>query len=399
MRLSPTSKIALYTIISAAVLSVLACGGGGSASTTAPDTTGLSAAAKALLNLNLNALDNYAAPVLPAHYQAETTNTPSANPTTDKIATLGRVLFYDKTLSFNNTVACASCHQASHGFGDDTKLSIGFAGGAFTTAHAMRLGNAAYYRGANGVHSAFWDKRADSLELQATQPIQNAVEMGFDASHGGIAALLTKMAASSYYPELFTFAFGTAQMTEDRIQKALAQFERSMVSTGSRWDTAYATVYNPTAPNKNLEVSLISAGFTASEDRGRHLFMSPPGSGGLNCVSCHAAPSFALTPNAKSNGLDANETTVFKSPSLKNVGFDSAFMHDGRFSTLEQVIEHYNSGVQFGTAVDARLLVPNTQTPRRLNLTQTDKTALVDFLKTLNDTALQNNIQFSTPFK
>lgn len=377
-------------------LSLLACGGGGGTTASTVVATGLSSAAESKLTLNLNALQNYSAPVLPAYYANLATNAPATNPSNDKIATLGRVLFFDTALSTSNTVACASCHQAGNGFSDDIRLSIGVAGS--TTAHAMRLGNSAYYRGAGNVHFAFWDKRATSLEDQASQPIKNAVEMGFS---NGIAPLLTKLAATDYYPELFNFAFGSTAITEDRIQKALAQFERAMVSTNSKWDSAYSTVFSATAPAQNLGASLAGAGFTASEDRGRQLFMGqgPGAAGGLNCVSCHAAPSFVLTAGAGSNGLDAGETRIFKSPSLKNVGLDSAFMHDGRFSTLEQVVEHYNSGVQAGPALDARLLQPNTTTPRTLGLSVQAKADLVAFLKTLNDTVLTTDSKFTSPFK
>jgi cytochrome c peroxidase len=384
-------------------LLLASCGGGGSSSITAPSSAtpaslaGLSDAAYALLKLNLNNLTNFSNPALPAHYDVDVQaldNTPVNNPASNKVATLGQVLFFDTRLSVNNTVACASCHQAANGFGDDTKLSVGFSGSAFTSAHAMRLGNSRYYRPG----TMFWDKRAASIEAQASQPIINAVEMGWDASAGGINALLAKMTASTYYPELFTFAFGDAAITEDRLQKALAQFERSMVSTNSKWDTAYAAVYSATAPNKNLNVSLLSQGFTASEERGRQLFIAPPQNGGLGCVGCHSAPTFALNANSLSNGLDAGETRIFKSPSLKNVGFDSAFMHDGRFATLEAVVEHYNSGVQNGPALDNRLK-DGAGNPRRLNLIASDKTALVDFLKTLNDTVLTTDTKFSSPFK
>ena len=395
LHFQPIHRAARRGVLGLVTASVLACGGGGNGASTVVDT-GLTTAAAARLNLNLNALQNYSAPVLPAYYANLATNTPVTNPSSDKIATLGRVLFYDTALSINNTVACASCHQTSNGFSDDITLSLGVAGS--TTAHAMRLGNSAYYRGANNVHSAFWDKRATSLEDQASQPIKNAVEMGFSA---GIAPLLTKLAATDYYPELFNFAFGSTAITEDRIQKALAQFERAMVSTNSKWDTAYATVFSATAPAQNFQASLTGAGFTASEDRGRQLFMGqgPGAAGGLNCVSCHAAPSFVLTPGAGSNGLDAGETKVFKSPSLKNVGTDSAFMHDGRFTSLDQVVEHYNSGVKAGPALDARLLQPNTTTPRTLNLSVQAKADLVAFLKTLNDTVLNADAKFTSPFK
>jgi hypothetical protein len=159
------------------------------------------------LSIDLSNLPRYA-PVLPAYYDAGVLaddNTPAGNRATDAAATLGRVLFYDRQLSVNNTISCASCHQQAQGFGDPRRFSLGFAGGA-TTAHAMRLGNVRYY--APG--SMFWDKRAASLEAQATQPLQHPVEMGFDASAGGLPTLFAKLQALPYYPALFTAAFGDA---------------------------------------------------------------------------------------------------------------------------------------------------------------------------------------------
>jgi len=345
--------------------------------------------------IDVNRLDNYANPVLPAYYDATVAaldNTPNNNPINDRVATLGRVLFYDKRLSVNDTTACASCHQQANGFDDPNRFSTGFSGTAFTSAHAMRLGNIRYYRPG----TMFWDKRAASLELQVSQPIIHPVEMGFDATHGGINALLTKLAASTYYPDLFTLAFGNSAITEARIQQALAQFTRSMISAASRWDTAYAQVFNAAAPNRNLNVAL--PGFSASEALGHQLFMTGPGQGGAGCAACHQPPTFGLAANSLSNGLDANETRIFKSPALKNVGLSRAFMHDGRFSTLEQVIEHYNSGIQNGPALDNRLKTPGGA-PLRLNLTQNEKAALVAFLLTLNDNNLTTDAKFSNPFK
>ena len=345
--------------------------------------------------IDVNRLDNYANPVLPAYYDATVAaldNTPNNNPINDRVATLGRVLFYDKRLSVNDTTACASCHQQANGFDDPNRFSTGFSGTAFTSAHAMRLGNIRYYRPG----TMFWDKRAASLELQVSQPIIHPVEMGFDATHGGINALLTKLAASTYYPDLFTLAFGNSAITEARIQQALAQFTRAMISAASRWDTAYAQVFNAAAPNRNLNVAL--PGFSASEELGHQLFMTGPGQGGAGCAACHQPPTFGLAANSLSNGLDANETRIFKSPALKNVGLSRAFMHDGRFSTLEQVIEHYNSGIQNGPALDNRLKTPGGA-PLRLNLTQNEKAALVAFLLTLNDNNLTTDAKFSNPFK
>lgn len=410
----PAVPLALATVTTAVLACLLmsACGGGGGgeasvaappvavaapdpdpAPVTVPGATATPQGVAAFLDLDLTALANYAALVLPAYYDAGVArddNTPANNRATNAAATLGRVLFYDRQLSVNNTIACASCHQQGNGFGDPRRFSLGFAGGA-TTAHAMRLGNVRYY--APG--SMFWDRRAASVEAQATQPIQHPVEMGFDASNGGIAALVGRMQNLPYYADLFTLAFGDGAITEARIQRALAQFERAMVATGSRWDAGYAQTYNPSLPDAGLDTPV--PGLTAQENRGRHLFVAPAGQGGVNCAACHAPPTFALTGNSRSNGLDAGETTLFKAPSLKNVARSGAFMHDGRFSSLEQVVEHYNSGVQDGPALDNRLRAGNA--PRRLNLSEADKAALVAFMRTLDDGALATDAKFSNPFK
>ena len=362
----------------------------------APAAPTTPATVSAVLNVDFAAPLNYAAPALPAYYDGTVValdNTPANNAITDRIATLGRVLFYDKKLSFNDTISCASCHKQANGFDDNVRFSSGFAGGTFTTAHATRLGNVRYYRPG----TMFWDKRAASVELQASQPIQNAIEMGFTPANGGIAALLTKMRATTYYADLFTFAFGDATISEARMQFALAQFERAMISSASRWDTAYATVFSAAGPNRNLGVTL--PGFTAEEDRGRQLFINGQGGGGgAGCAACHVPPTYALTANSDSNGLDAGETINFKSPSLKNVAVSVAFMHDGRFSTLDQVVEHYNSGVQAGPALDNRLRGPGGA-PQRLNLSVADKAALVAFMRTLTDTTLNTDPRFSNPFR
>jgi cytochrome c peroxidase len=349
-----------------------------------------------VLKLNLTALDNYASPLLPRHYDTDVfanDNTPANNQINNMTATLGRVMFFDKQLSFNNTVACASCHQPTRGFEDTQRFSRGFNGTDFTTAHSMRLANGRFFRPG----TTFWDKRASSIELQASQPIQNSIEMGFDATHGGLPSLLTKMQGLGYYPELFRSAFGDANITEARIQSALAQYQRSMISSSSRWDTGYASNYNPNLADKGL--SLTIAGFTAQEERGRVLFLLGPAQGGVGCARCHVAPTFALAANSQSNGLDAGETRSFKSPSLKNIALSSAFMHDGRFTTLTQVVQHYSTGVQAGPALDNRLIDPATGQPRRLNLSTNDIAALVAFMSTLTDPVLSADIRFSNPFK
>lgn len=385
-------------LIGCALLGLSACGGGGggsdSGSAAAAPVVATPAAVSSVLRIELGALPNYAAPSLPAYYTDRNTsardNTPAANAANDRVITLGRVLFYDKQLSTNNTIACASCHQQALGFTDSARLSQGINPGQKTSAHAMRLGNARYFRPG----SAFWDRRAASLEAQASQPVTDPQEMGFDTAHGGMGAAVSKLQALPYYPELFQFAFGDTTVTEDRIQRALAQFERSIVSTNSRWDSGYASTYNPNDANRNLDADV--PGLSVQENRGRALFMGGvlPG---VNCAACHTPPSFALNANSRSNGLDGGETRIFKSPSLKNIALSGTFMHDGRFSSLAQVVEHYNSGIQDGPALDNRL--QRNGVPQRLNLSAADKAALVAFMQTLTDTELLQAERFGNPFR
>lgn len=331
---------------------------------------------------------------LPPHFQAAAAqdNTPPGTGSKPALAALGRVLFHDKRLSFNDALSCASCHKQEGGFGDSTRFSLGFAGNARTTAHAMRLANVRYFQPG----SMFWDRRSTTLESQSTQPLQHPVEMGFDPSNGGLPALLAKMQGLSYYPDLFASAYGDAAITEGRMQEALAHYMRGIVSVNSRWDEGYAQVFDAALPDKGLSKPLPN--FTEQENRGRHLFMALPPQGGRACAVCHVPPSFALAANARGSGLDAGETTVFKSPSLKNVALSGAFMHDGRFATLEDVVEHYNSGVQDGPALDVRLKGADGQ-PRKLNMTPEDKAALVAFLKTLSDPVLAKDPRFASPFR
>lgn len=387
-----TARIALVSLLATAA----GCGDSTTAGSTAPivvadQTPGVTAA----LTINLNALPNYAAPIYPAYYDGAVLgqdNTPTGNRVSDKGATLGRVLFHDRQLSINGTVSCASCHQRGLGLTDTAQKSVGFNTVDRTDAHSMRLGNARFF--APG--SAFWDRRAASIEAQATQPIQNAVEMGFDATHGGINALITRMLGLRYYPELFRFVYGDTVITEDRIQRAIAQYVRSFVSTDSRFDQGYTAAYNSQTPDRGVGTPF--ANFTAEENRGKQLYLTPPPQGGGGCVACHVIPTFALAANARSNGLDAGETRVFKSPSLKSVSVAGPYMHDGRFTTLAQVVEHYASGVQDGPALDPRLRTPNG-TPQRLPLSAADKAALVAFMRTLTDTTLNGSAKFSSPFK
>ncbi|WP_291961875.1 cytochrome-c peroxidase [Maribacter sp.] len=313
-------------------------------------------------------------------------NTPNNNEITDNGATLGRVLFYDKNLSLNNTVSCASCHIQQNGFSDPNALSTGF-NGELTSRNSMGLANARFYE--NG--RFFWDERAETLEDQTLVPIQDLVEMGLT-----LAELEAKLAEQTYYAALFTNAFGDENITSNRVALALSQFIRSMVSYESKFDEGLAQA-------QDIEDNFPN--FTISENRGKQLFMSNQ----TRCFDCHATNVF-VGDDARNNGLDAtitdlgvggitgnnNELGEFKVPSLRNIALTAPYMHDGRFETLAEVIEHYNSGVQDNPNLDNRLTQGNNV--RRLNLSDTDKQALVDFLNTLTDNEFVNDEKYANPF-
>ncbi|WP_428027839.1 cytochrome-c peroxidase [Altererythrobacter sp.] len=337
---------------------------------------------------------NYASPELPAYFDRTVSvldNSPASNPPDDRIATLGRVLFYDLRLSTNDRASCASCHQQSFGFTDPMRFSNGISSAATTEAHSMRLANLRYWQPG----TAFWDRRAKTVEDQVSDPIHSLVELGWGGAAGDIDDLIAKLDRTEYYPELFEWAFGTSKISEPRIQRALAQFVRAMVSSSSRWDEGYAKVFSAEAPNRALDVDLPN--FTPQQNRGRYLFMTGVDRGGAGCSACHLPPTFALEGNAGSNGLDAGETRRFKAPSLRNVGLTGPYMHDGRFETLEQVIDFYVGGIEDGSALDPRL--KQGSRPQRLTLSGADRAALVAFLNTLNDPVLIADERFGDPFR
>lgn len=348
-------------------------------------------------------LYNYAAPTLPAHFDVEsegfhaqqplsnTDNTPADNATTDEGATLGRVLFYDTNLSQNGTVSCASCHKAEFGFSDDRVLSLGFEGGE-TGRHSMGLTNARYYAAGH----FFWDERAETLEDQVLMPFQDPVEMGMTLDE-----VVARVEGGSYYEGLFAAAFGDDAVTSERISRALAQFVRSMVSTTSRYDEGRAM-----APAR----SNVFANFTDEENHGKFLFSAPPPRGGFGCFVCHQGEGM-IPAEATSNGLDAEITDrgvgevtgtarfegTFKVPSLRNVAVRAPYMHDGRFGTLEEVIDHYSEGIQASPNLGAPFFATDGVGPV-LNMTDEEKSALVAFLRTLTDEAMLADPKFSDPF-
>ncbi len=358
--------------------------------------------------LNLPAtVFNYANLNLPSHFTTNAgaglpssingmDNTPASNPVTNDGATLGRVLFYDKNLSSNRTIACASCHVQTKSFSDTATLSKGFLNGN-TRRHSMTLINARYYQRGR----FFWDERAATLEEQVLMPFQDAVEMGMT-----LTGVVERVTAQTYYPDLFTKAFGDKTVTSDRIAKALAQFIRSIVSTNAKYDLGRAQVNGPGAPFPN---------FTAEENTGKQFFLQPIAQGGGACFGCHTTEAFINdVPGPANNGIDAVSTTDlgagetfpqlaifkgrFKTSTLRNIAQTAPYMHDGRFKTLEEVVEHYNSGIKNHPTLGNALKDANGN-PIRMNMTAAQKAALVAFLKTLTDTGVATEEKWSNPFK
>lgn len=380
------------TIFILSFLFFIACNKSSDSGLTAPPVDPVS------LVLNLPASPfNYANPTLPAYITAPPIqaqiNTPANNQITNNGATLGRVLFYDKNLSINNSVSCGSCHKQVNAFSDTEVKSKGFNGGS-TGRHSMPLTNAKYYP--NG--RFFWDQRAATLENQVLTPIQDAVEMGMT-----LTQLETKLRSLPYYTSLFTKAFGDATITSNRISLALSQFVRSIVSFESKYDAGRSTFPANPAPPPNAAFP----NFTLGENRGKEIFLGPIG----GCAPCHGSETFTA-PQEKNNGLDLatidrgfgaviNNTSLdatFKVGSLRNVELTAPYMHDGRFASLEQVVEHYSTGVKDHPNLSPQLRLPNGQ-PRLINLTPQDKAALVAFMKTLTDLNVTIDVKYSNPFK
>ena len=324
---------------------------------------------------------------LPAHFANPPTpgnpgspvpldNTPPDNRVTNAGATLGRVLFYDRRLSVNDTISCGSCHRQATGFADPARFSAGFQGGR-TPRHAMGLANARYYtRG-----RFFWDERAATLEAQVLQPIQDPIEMGMT-----LPQLTAKLGAVEFYGPLFTAAFGDPAITEGRISRALAQFVRAMVSYRSRFDLAFTNG----VPN-------FAAALTPAEVQGQQIF-----TGRGRCAQCHTSVAH-VGDGIRNNGLDLATVDAgaggarFKVPSLRNVEVRAPYMHDGRFASLRAAIDFYDNGVQPHPNLDPRLVGPGGA-PLRLNLSAAEKDALEAFLRSFTDTAFLTDPKFSDPF-
>lgn len=336
---------------------------------------------------------------LPVHLSRSGLSAPAINP--DE-ATLGRVLFYDKNLSSDKTVSCASCHKQEIGFADDRAVSLGVESreGTRNSIALSSVANfAAYYgtdlNGAFGI-PFFWDNRAGTASEQNIGSMTNPLEMNMKDHE-----IADAVKAQAFYAPLFKKAYGDSEITTARISGAIASFVNSLGSYQSRFDVA-ANQYTAQNnwPNYDANFSVLSA----AENRGKALYMS-------NCASCHTAsfgrPSLFLS----NNGLDAevvdrgvgaitgnsSELGSFKVPTLRNIALTAPYMHDGRFQTLEQVIEHYSTGIKNSPNLASELR--SNGSAKKFNFTEQQKNDLISFLNTLTDDVLKTDNRFANPFK
>lgn len=352
-------------------------------------------------NVSFTQEENYANQTVPRYITRDNTG---QNSIQNRTATLGRVLFYDTNLSVDNSLSCASCHKQSFAFSDTAVASKGVSGG-LTIRHSMRLINARFAQESK----FFWDKRAENLEKQSTMPILDHLEMGFSGQNGrpDMTALLKKLANIPYYKEIFTWAFGDANVTEARMQTALAQFIRSIQSFDSKYDVGRAQVANDGQAFPN---------FTAIENQGKTLFLSPPvfnaqgqrTSGGFGCQGCHRAPEFDIDPNTRNNGIvgvigsNAQDLGNTRAPSLRDLvnptgDLNSPMMHTGAIRGLPAMLEHYNSINNVRNPnLDARLKPNNVG--QQLNMTPAEINAVVQFLRTLSGKNVYTDKKWGNPF-
>ena len=322
---------------------------------------------------------------------------PPDNPLTEEGVALGRRLFYDVRLSGNDKISCATCHIQRLGFSDGKTTAEGISGSPLTF-NSMNLANLMW-----GSQHFFWDGRVDSLEQQALLPIQNAEEMDQNLDD-----LVLDLKGDTEYRRLFKAAYGSINTTN--IAKALASFERTLVSANSKYDQYLRG-----------EVDL-----SEQEELGRKLFVAHPdvktSLRGGNCIDCHSqflTSGFTSRYDGFSNnGLDGeNELSpglqavtkdpahrgFFKVPSLRNIAVTAPYMHDGRFSSLEEVLDHYNEGIRLSGTLSPLIMEANNieqgvAVQVSLNLTAKEKTAIITFMHTLTDRQFLSNANFSDPF-
>lgn len=305
---------------------------------------------------------------------------PPNNPQTADGIALGKKLFFDPILSANNTLACVDCHNPKHAFTDANKFSNGI-NGTLGNRNAMPLFNLAW----NYDEKFFWDGSVFSLEHQAFEPITNPIEM-----NNTWANVEQKLQQSIAYQELFKKAFGTSIIDSTLVTKAIAQFERTLISADSKFDRYLLGIDT----------------LTAQELNGFNIFMDETKG---DCFHCHGNENNPLwTDNSfHNNGLDAIVTDLglgavtgdpadhgkFKSPSLRNLAFSAPYMHDGRFATLDEVINHYSEGLKASPTIDPLMKKVNQG---GVKLSNEDKFDLKLFLLTLSDQKFINDALLKT---
>lgn len=309
---------------------------------------------------------------------------PSSNPMTEEGVELGRKLFFDERLSGNNTQSCGSCHVPSASFSDTTAYSTGI-DGLTGNRNAMPLINLGW------MDRLFWDGRAMSLEDQAFQPVTNPVEM-----HDTWPNVASKLQADPLYPALFKQVFGTDQIDSVMVSKALSQFMRTLISGNSPFDKYLKTGnsgWNAT------DEQLAYEGFTIFMDETKG-----------DCFHCHGDSynplwtdnqfhNNGLDPSFSDNGLGAItgnsfDNGKFKTPTLRNLVFTAPYMHDGRFQTLTEVINHYSMGLQNSATIDPLMKHISTGGSQ---MNPADKSKLLKFLISLSDSSFVANPKFQDP--
>ena len=319
---------------------------------------------------------------------------PADNPLTNEGVALGRMLFYETKLSSNDTMSCGSCHQQNKAFTDGLAKAVGVDGIA-NPRGTMSLANVMWS------NTLTWDGAFSTLEAQAHKPIENPIEM-----HQLLNTGVTKLQNTTTYPPLFQAAFGTKTITGDLVLKALTQFERTLISGNTRYDR-YTRTYQ---------------GLSADELAGLRLYsthVSPRIVRGAECFHCHTLPLASSNFAAEffNNGLDLTFADLgrggvtkqsfddgkFVAPTLRNITLTAPDMHDGRFTTLEQVLDHYSDHVQMASPNIDLMLVQGINdpifNPGRMGLTATEKRQVIAFLKTLTDSTFIADKRFSDPFK
>lgn len=314
---------------------------------------------------------------------------PSDNPMTVEGVELGRKLFYEKKLSGDNTMSCATCHAPEHAFTDPNQFSVGI-DGIQGTRNSMALINMGWQ------DFFFWDGRAKTLEEQILEPVPNPIEM-----HQSWSAAVSKLNSDMNYRNMFFKAFNEEGIDSIKVSKAIAQFIRTMISGSSKFDVMYK--YENTMSLSNAEQSILIS-VTPEEWAGYDLFKSL---NGADCFHCHNG-ALMQVKKFSNNGLDATFTDLgrgavtgnpsdygkFKVPTLRNIALTGPYMHDGRFSTLDEVIEHYSSGIHQSATIDPLI---EFASQGGVQLDAQEKDLLKKFLLTLTDHNFVNNPDFKDP--